>query len=124
MKANHSRRSGYLLLPDDFASQVIRRVEELKHRRTIRRRSLAATAVIALTFGAFFVSRRLPFSNPPVSVAQQPQVNDRFAYDQSVSYQEQPVNLDLPDTYLLTNFAVSTGEAGWHSYDTWWSSNS
>jgi len=124
MKADHSRRSGHLLLPDDFASQVIRRVDQLKHRRTIRRRSLAATAAIALTFGAFFVSRRSPSSNPPVSVAQQPQASDRFAYDQSVSYQEQPVNLELPDTYLLTNFAVSTGEAGWHSYDTWWSSNS
>jgi hypothetical protein len=88
---------------------------------------LTTTGVIALAFGTIFVTRRELTTNTQAPAAQ-PQVEARDATiapapGEEGSYQEQ-VNFLLPDAYVLTNFEESTGEPGWHSYDSWWNSGS
>ena len=125
MKINHPASTGSLL-PADFAPRVIERVSRIKRRRTLRRRAIAVSALLAIAVGAFLGERHelaAPFQ--PTVALQSPSTTS--SSNEAVSYQEQAqpaINMFLPDTYLMTNFEDSTGESSWHSYDSWWSSNS
>ena len=131
MKINH-RAASNALLPPDFAPRVVQRVSRIKRRRTLRRRALAAVGVLTVGLGAFVAQRHASLATLQPQVAlQSPNGGNPGAVsavnEEPVSYQEQsqpPVNLFLPDTYLMTNFEDSTGEPSWHSYDSWWGSNS
>ena len=91
---------------------------------------LAVTTVLALGVGAFIAERHESVAPLQPAVALQPPGDTnirREANDEPVVFQESPQapgNLFLPDTYLMTNFEDSTGEPSWHSYDSWWNSNS
>jgi hypothetical protein len=114
------------LLSADFAPRVIAQVSRIRRRRRLVRRALTVTAVLALGAGSFFAERHQSISPLQPAVVLLPP-GGGGNWTQPVSYQEQPqppVNLFLPDTYLMTNFEDSTGESSWHSYDSWWSSNS
>ena len=131
MKISHPVSSNRLL-PADFAPRVVQRVSQIKHRRRLRRRALAVTTVLALGAGAFLAQRHESF--PPyqpavalLSPAGGDSTAARSANDEPVAHQEQPqpaINLFLPDAYMMTNFEDSNGESSWHTYDSWWSSNS
>jgi hypothetical protein len=131
MKINQSTATNRLL-SEDFARRVVQRVSRIKRRRTVRRRAIAVTAVMALGLGAFFAERHGSIAPPQPTVAlQTPRssnlTGDDGAKEQPAAYQEQaqpPINMFLPDTYMMTNFEESTGESSWHSYDSWWNSNS
>jgi hypothetical protein len=98
----------------------------------VRRRAIAVTAVMAIGVGVFFAERHQSILPLPPTVALQSPRNgnltaDNNVKDQPVAYQEQgqpPITLFLPDTYMMTNFEESTGESSWHSYASWWDSNS
>ena len=131
MKISHPASSNRLL-PADFAPRVVERVSQIKHRRRLRRRAVAVTAVLALGIGAFFAERHDSIAPYQAAIALRSQARGkstvtRSADDEPVAYEEQPqpaMNLFLPDAYLLTNFEDSNGESSWHSYDSWWGSNS
>jgi hypothetical protein len=132
MTSNVSRPVGRVRLPADFAERVIGRVEKIERRRSIRRRAFATTAVLGIALGAVFTWRNPSMGSPRPSISQASPAGPAFANatlrDPQPAYgagQEPPV-LDplLPDGYTVTNFVNSSGESGWHSYDSWWGSNS
>ena len=119
-------------LPADFAEQVIGRVEKIERRRSLRRKALATTAVLGISLVTLFTWRYPLVSIPPASIAQPPPTGSAIAQSgprgPEPAYglgQEPPaVDLLLPDGYVVTNFVNSSGESGWHSYDSWWGSSS
>jgi hypothetical protein len=132
MTSNVSRPADRVRLPADFAERVIRRVEEIERRRSIHRRMLATTAVLGISIAAVFTWRYPVIWSPRPSIAQASPAGSALA-DSTLrgpdpAYapaQEQPVmDLVLPDGYMVTNFVNSSDESGWHSYDSWWGSNS
>jgi hypothetical protein len=132
MTWNVSRPLRRVWLPADFAERVIGRVEKIERRRSIRRRALATTAVLGFSLVAVFSWRYPSIWSPRPSIAQPSAPGSAFANaalrgpePASGLRQEQPV-VDplLPDGYVVTNFVNSSGESGWHSYDSWWGSNS
>jgi len=132
MTSNLSRAVPRVRLPADFAARVIGRVEKFERRRSIRRRAFATTAVLGIALGAVFTWRYPSIGSPRPSLAQASPAGSAFANttlrDPEPAYgagQEQPVlELLLPEGYMVTNFVNSSGESGWHSYDSWWGSNS
>jgi hypothetical protein len=130
MKINQSTATNRLLRVD-FAPRVVERVSRIKRRRRMQRRALAVTAVMALGFGAFLAERHGSIAPYQATVAlQSPRAanlaDDSSAKEQPVADQEPaqpPINMFLPDTYMMTNFEENTGESSWHSYDSWWDSN-
>ena len=132
MTSNVSRAVPRVRLPADFAARVIGRVEKFERRRSIRRRAFATTAVLGIALGAVFTWRYPSIGSPRPSIAQASPAGSTFANaplrGPEPAYglgQEQPVvDLLLPDGYVVTNFVDSSGESGWHSYDSWWGSNS
>lgn len=119
-------------LPADFAEQVVGRVEKIERRRSIRRKALATTAVLGISLVTLFTWRYPLASIPPPSIAQPSPPSSALANSSprgpEPAYglgQEQPVvDLLLPEGYMVTNFVDSSGESGWHSYDSWWGSSS
>jgi hypothetical protein len=132
MTSNLSRAVAGVRLPADFAGRVIRRVEKIERRRSIRRRAFATTAVLGIALGAVFTWRYPSIGSLQPSIPQASPAGPAFANatlrDPQPAYgagQEQPVPYPLlPDGYTVTNFVNSSGESGWHSYDSWWGSNS
>lgn len=132
MTSNLSRPVPGVRLPADFAERVIGRVEKIERRRSIRRSALATTAVAGIALAAVFTWRYPSTWSPPASIARPSPTGSAFANaplrGPEPAYglgQEQPVlDLLLPDGYVVTNFVDSSGESGWHSYDSWWGSNS
>jgi len=132
MTSNVSRAVPRVRLPADFAERVIGRVEKVERRRSIRRSALATTATLGIALAAVLTWRYPSTWSPPASIAQPAPAGSAFANAPSrgpePAYglgQEQPVvDLLLPDGYVVTNFVDSSGESGWHSYDSWWGSNS
>lgn len=129
MNIRHAASSNRLL-PPDFAPRVVERVSQIKHRRRLRRRTLAVTGVMALALGAFLAERHQSVAPLEPAVALQPSPTGNGTLNRSngepVSYQLQPQTpvLYQPDTYLMNNFEDSNGDSSWHSYDSWWGSNS
>jgi len=132
MTSNVSRPVRRVRLPADFAERVIGRVEKIERRRSFRRRTLPTTAVLGIALVAAFTWHYPSIWSPQPSIAQPSPAGSAFAnatlrgpVPASGPGQEQPV-VDplLPDGYLVTNFVNSSGESGWHSYDSWWGSNS
>jgi hypothetical protein len=132
MTSNPSRPVPRVRLPADFAERVVGRVEKIERRRSIRHRAFATTAVLGIALGAVFTWRYPSIGSPRPSIAQASPAGSTFANaplrGPEPAYglgQEQPV-VDLlpPDGYVVTNFVDSSGESGWHSYDSWWGSNS
>ena len=132
MTSNVSRPVGRVRLPADFAERVIGRVEKIQRRRSIRRRALATTAVLGISLVAVFTWRYPSIWSPRASIAQPPPAGSAFANAtlrsaepaDGLGQQPSVVDLLLPDGYVVTNFVTSSGEAGWHSYDSWWGSSS
>ena len=132
MTSKVSRPVRQVRLPADFAKRVIGRVEKIERRRSIRRRVLASTTVLGIALVAVFSSHYSPSWSQRSSIAQLspagPGLANATSRGPEPSYglgQEQPVvDLLLPDGYMVTNFANSSGESGWHSYDSWWGSSS
>jgi hypothetical protein len=133
MTSNVSRPERRVRLPADFAERVIGRIEKIERRRSIRRRALATTAALGISLVAVFTWRYPSIWSPRASIAQQPPPAGSAIANASLrspepAYglgQEQPVvDLLLPDGYMVTNFVNSSGESGWHSYDSWWGSSS
>jgi hypothetical protein len=132
MSSKVSRPVRRVRLPADFAKRVVGRVEKIERRRSIRRRALAATAVLGIALVAVFSSYYPSSWSQRSSIAQLSPAGSGFANPTlrgpEPTYglgQEQPVvDLLLPDGYMVTNFANSSGESGWHSYDSWWGSSS
>jgi len=132
MTSKVSRPVPRVRLRADFAKRVIGRVEKIERRRSIRRGALATTAVLGIALGAVFTWRYPSIGSPRPSIAQASPASSAIANATSrnpePAYglgQEQPVvDLLLPDGYMVTNFVNSSGESGWHSYDSWWGSNS
>jgi len=132
MTSNVSRALPRVRLPADFAGRVIGRVEEIEHQRSMRRRILSTTAVLGISLAAVLTWRYPLLPSPQSSIAQSAPAGSALASSTlpppEPTYplvQEQPVlDLTLPDGYLVTNFVNSSGESGWHSYDSWWGSNS
>jgi hypothetical protein len=133
MASNLSRPVPRVRLPAEFAERVVGRVEQIERRRSMRRGAFATTAVLGTLLAAVF-TWRYPSTwwSPPASIAQPSPAGSAFANaplrGPEPAYgvgQEQPVvDLLLPDGYVVTNFVDSSGESGWHSYDSWWGSNS
>ena len=119
-------------LSAEFAERVIGRVEKIERQRSIQRRALATTAVLGISLIAVFTWRYPSRWSPQPSIAQLTRAGSGFANatlrSPEPTYglgQEQPVvDFLLPDGYVVTNFVNSSGESGWHSYDSWWGSNS
>ncbi|MBV8137696.1 MAG: hypothetical protein JO121_19020 [Deltaproteobacteria bacterium] len=132
MTSNLSRPVPRVRLPADFAERVVGRVEKIERRRSIRRSALATTAALGIALAGVFTWRYPSIWSPPPSIAQPSPVGSTFANASSrgtePAYavgQEQPVvDLLLPDGYVVTNFVESSGESGWHAYDSWWGSSS
>ena len=132
MTSNVSRWDRRVRLPADFAKRVIGRVEKIQRRRSIRRRALATSLVLGISLVAVFTWRYPSIWSPRASIAQPPPAGSAIANASlrtpEPAYglgQEQPVvDLLLPDGYVVTNFVNSSGESGWHSYDSWWGSSS
>jgi hypothetical protein len=132
MTSNISRPVGRVRLPADFAERVIGRVERIERRRSIGRRAFASTAVLGIALGAVFTWRYPSIGSPRPLIAQASPAGSAFA--NATSRDPQPVydagheqsvpDPLLPDGYTVTNFVNSSGEPGWHSYDSWWGSNS
>ena len=132
MTSNVSRPVRRVRLPADFAERVIGRVEKIERRQSIRRRAFATSVVLGISLVAVFTWRYPSIWSPRPSSAQLPPGGSAFANaplrSPEPAYglgQEQPVvDLLLPEGYVVTNFVNSSGESGWHSYDSWWGSNS
>lgn len=128
MNASRSSRLSAGRLPDDFAARVVDRVEQIKHRRSVRRRVVAAAGVLSIVLGLVFVQRHRSISLPAQTIAQQPVVEPEWSstaasLDEAAA-ENSAVNLFMPDAYQVTEFTESYGESGWHAYDPWWNSNS
>jgi hypothetical protein len=124
-----STREG--LLPDDFARRVTRRVEQIKRRRQVRRRVLAMTGVLAVVVGTAFFWRQAQLSDSqPVAIRNSPSTSAWPAYaamPEAASGQgenQSLVGYFFPDADPVRDFNQLYGEDGWHSYDSWWTSNS
>jgi len=132
MTSKVSRPLGRVRLPADFAQRVVGRVEKIERRRSIQRRALATTGVLGITLVAVFGWHNPSTWSERPSIAQPSPAGSGFANAVSrrpePAYgldQEQPVvDLLLPDGYMVTNFVNSSGESGWHAYDSWWGSSS
>ena len=119
-------------LSADFAKQVVGRVERIERRQSIRRRALVTTSVLGISLVALSIWHYTLISSPRAPIAQLSPPGTALAASSSrgpePAYglgQEQPVvDLLLPDGYMVTNFVDSSGESGWHSYDSWWGSSS
>jgi hypothetical protein len=132
MTSNVSRPDRRVRLPADFAERVIGRVEKIERRRSIRRTALATTAVLGISLVTLVTWRYPWLSISPASTAQPSPASAALANASrrgpEPAYglrQEQPaVDLLVPDGYVVTNFVDSSGESGWHAYDSWWGSSS
>lgn len=121
-------------LPDDFAARVVERVAQIKRRRALRRRVAAAAGTLSLAIGSvlFLQYHNSTPNQAPAMVAGQsaaePELADTAMITDDTTYDQSPpspaAGLFLPDAYQVTTFTDADSEAGWHSYDPWWNSNS
>jgi len=131
MTSKVSRAVPRVRLPADFAKQVIGRVERIEHRQSIRRRALGATSLLGISLVALFTWRYPLISSPRASIAELSppstalaNLSPRDAEPVGLGQEEPVVDPLLPDGYMVTNFVNSSGESGWHSYDSWWGPSS
>src|SRR5215469_4738597 len=131
MTSKVSRTLPRVRLPADFAKQVIGRVERIERRQSIRRRALVTTSIVGISLVGLFTWRSPLISSPWASIAQlsppstaSANLSPRGTESVGLGQQQPVVDLLLPDGYMVTNFANSSGESGWHAYDSWWGSSS
>jgi len=122
------------LLPADFARRVVTRAQSIERRRKIGRRAAVAVAACAILIVTTFLRPENPSPQDPPAVARQSLTSSSNwmaaaevsigEADSSETQPARPIALFFPDANSLTNFDSAYGERGWHSYDSWWNSNS
>ena len=131
MSRGESGTARQAMLPDDFARRVTQKVEQIKRRRLIRRRLLAVMGVLAVVAGSAFLWRQATVADlQPIAVLDPPSPSGwpaSPAIPDALGHLRQDqglVGFFFPDADPLNDFNQSYGEAGWHSYDSWWTSSS